>query len=123
MTKVRTLLFYLLLSTVSHAETASVYGGRDGLCGSMTASGERFNCAALTCAHRTLPLGSWVRVTHAGRSITLRVNDRGPFVKGRAIDLSPAAAARIGCGGVCEVQIEPTDKPYQPTAGFLRGTF
>jgi rare lipoprotein A len=123
-------LVVVFLGSISfaQAEVASVYGGRDGLCGSMTASGERFNCSAMTAAHRTLPFGSWIRVTHAGRSVTLRVNDRGPWVKesgqySRAIDLSPAAAARIRCGGVCEVEIETTTKPYQPTNDTFRGTF
>ncbi len=106
----------------AHAEVASIYGGADGYCGSMTASGERLDCSAMTAAHRTFPFNSWVRVTHAGKSVTVRINDRGPFVKGRAIDLSPAAAKRIGCGGVCEVQIEITTKPVQPEAGLFRGT-
>ena len=74
---------------------ASVYGGSDGLCGSLTARGERLNCAALTAAHRTLPFGTLVRVCHIGR-VTVRINDRGPFVRGRHIDLSPAAAYAIG---------------------------
>ena len=106
----------------AHAEIASVYGGSDGLCGSRTASGERFNCSAMTAAHKTLPFGTYVRVTHAGRSVVVRITDRGPFIKGRSIDLSPAAAKRIGCGGVCNVQIETTTKPEQPAAGLFRGT-
>ena len=74
-----------------YAEVASVYGGPDGLCGSRTANGERVNCGAMTAAHRTLPLGTKVKVCHHGR-----INDRGPFVHGRNIDLTPAAARAIG---------------------------
>jgi rare lipoprotein A len=110
-------LISLLMISFAHAETASVYGGRDGLCGHRTASGERYDCSAMTAAHRTLAFGTWVRVTHAGRSVTVRVNDRGPFVRGRSIDLSLAAGQRIGCGGVCTVQIETTSEPYQPKHG------
>ena len=67
----------------------------------MTASGERFDKRALTAAHRTLPFGTRVRVTHvkSGRSVVVRINDRGPFTKGRVIDLSEAAAQVIGMTG------------------------
>jgi hypothetical protein len=78
----------------SNAEVASVYGGSDGLCGSRTANGERVNCSAMTAAHRTLPFGSRVTVCHHG-CIVVRINDRGPFVPGRHIDLTPAAARRL----------------------------
>ena len=80
---------------VAKAEVASVYGGSDGLCGSRTASGERMNCAAMTAAHRTLPFGTQVTVCHHG-CVVVRINDRGPFVRGRHIDLTPAAARAIG---------------------------
>ncbi len=65
---------------------------------SKTASGERMNPNALTAAHRSLPFGAKVRVENLGngRSVVVRINDRGPFVGGRVIDLSKAAAARIG---------------------------
>ena len=76
------------------AEVASIYGGPDGLCGSLTANGERLNCAAMTAAHRTLPFGTLVDVCHKG-CVTVRINDRGPFIRGRQIDLSPAAARAI----------------------------
>lgn len=82
---------------------ASWYG--PGFQGKRTASGERFNQHAMTAAHRHLPFGTLVRVTHKGRSVTVRINDRGPFIRGRTIDLSKAAARRIGCGGVCRVQM------------------
>jgi len=71
----------------------------------ITANGERFNPNALTAAHKTLPFGTKLRVTHKGRSVIVRINDRGPFVKGRHIDLSRAAARKIGCKGVCKVTI------------------
>jgi rare lipoprotein A len=88
--------FVLLFSVATaHAEVASIYGGRDGLCGHKTASGERLNCAAMTAAHRRLPFGTQIRVCRSG-CVTVRINDRGPWVRGRDIDLSPAAARAIG---------------------------
>jgi rare lipoprotein A len=72
----------------------------------ITASGEKFNPNALTAAHRTLPFGTKVRVTYKGKSVIVRINDRGPFIKGRSIDLSRAAARKIGCKGVCVVTIK-----------------
>ena len=85
----------VLVSDLARAEMASIYGGRDGLCGHPTASGERLNCAELTAAHRTFAFGTRVRVCHRG-CVTVRINDRGPWVRGRHIDLSPAAARAIG---------------------------
>lgn len=82
-------------ASVARAEVASIYGGRDGLCGHRTASGERFNCSAMTAAHRTLPFGTRIRVCHSG-CVTVQINDRGPWVRGRHLDLSPAAAHAIG---------------------------
>ena len=78
---------------------ASWYG--PGFHGKKTASGQRFNQNAMTAAHKTLPLGSVVRVTNraTGKSIEVTINDRGPFVKGRIIDLSAAAAAKLGTKG------------------------
>lgn len=75
---------------------ASYYGKR--FAGRSTASGERFDPQGLTAAHRTLPFGSKVRVTNAsnGRSVVVRINDRGPFHGGRQIDLSRRAAEQIG---------------------------
>ncbi len=66
-----------------------------------TASGERFNPNALTAAHRSLPFGTKVRVTNLknGREIVVRINDRGPFVRGRIIDVSRAAASELGFHG------------------------
>jgi rare lipoprotein A len=83
------------------AGIASVYSGGG------TASGERMNPGALTAAHPRLPFGTKVRVTNrrTGRSVIVRINDRGPFVKGRVIDLSPAAARAIGVGGIAQVSL------------------
>jgi len=80
---------------IASAEVASVYGGSDGLCGHRTANGGRLNCAAMTAAHRTLPFGTLVQVCQNG-CVTVRITDRCPFVRGRHIDLSPAAARAIG---------------------------
>ena len=88
----------------ARAEMASVYGGRDGYCGSRTANGERVNCSAMTAAHRRLPFGTHVRVCHS-RCVTVRINDRGPFVRGRDIDLTPAAARAIGLGSTGHVTV------------------
>ncbi|WP_328589749.1 septal ring lytic transglycosylase RlpA family protein, partial [Nonomuraea aridisoli] len=84
---------------------ASYYGE-----GQMTASGERFNPSAMTAAHKTLPMGSRVRVTNPanGESVTVRINDRGPFVGGRCLDLSEGAFAAIGnlSAGVMHVKYQ-----------------
>jgi len=96
------MLFWLV--GIAHAEMASVYGGRDGHCGTRTANGERVNCAAMTAAHRRLPFGTRVRVCHSG-CVTVRINDRGPWVRGRDIDLSPAAAQAIGLDSIGHVTI------------------
>jgi rare lipoprotein A len=77
----------------SFAGVASFYGNESG---SQTASGQRFNQNALTCAHRSLPFGTKLRVTHRGQSVVVTVNDRGPFIKGRVLDLSTAAARAVG---------------------------
>ena len=73
---------------------ASYYG--PNLAGNRTASGERFDPTQLTAAHRTLPMGSMVKVSMGGKSVVVRINDRGPFHGNRVIDLSTAAAKRIG---------------------------
>jgi rare lipoprotein A len=95
--------------TMTREETcsASQYGIGDGYHGRRTASGERFNTYALTAAHRTRRFGSHVTVTNLanGRSVAVRINDRGPFVRGRCIDLSRAAANAIGMGGTARVRI------------------
>ena len=77
--------------------------------GQQVASGGRFNPNGMTAAHRTLPFGTKVRVTHArtGRSVVVTINDRGPFIKGRVIDLSRGAASALGIisAGVASVQL------------------
>jgi rare lipoprotein A len=75
---------------------ASYYGNESG---SRTASGQRFNQNAMTAAHRSLPFGTKLRVTHRGQSVIVTVNDRGPFIKGRVLDLSTGAARAIGLTG------------------------
>ena len=95
-----------LVTSIANAEMASIYGGRDGLCGRRTANGERLNCAALTAAHRKWRFGTLVRVCHNG-CVTVRINDRGPWVKGRDIDLSPAAGNAIGISSTGHVTLSP----------------
>lgn len=73
---------------------ASWYG--PGFHGRKAASGERFNQNALTAAHKTLPFGTRVRVSYKGKSVVVRINDRGPYIRGRSLDLSKAAAVKIG---------------------------
>src|SRR5207249_5975126 len=80
--------------------------------GLVTASGEVYDMEALTGAHRTLPLGTLVKVTHVvnGKQVLVRINDRGPYVKGRIVDLSHAAARELDMGrhGITPVQLEVT---------------
>jgi rare lipoprotein A len=75
--------------------------------GEKTASGEKAHPGGLTAAHRTLPFGTQVKVTNKrnGRSVTVRINDRGPFVRGRIIDLTPAAARALGFNGLAPVEV------------------
>jgi rare lipoprotein A len=84
----------------SFSGVASFYGNESG---SQTASGQRFNQNAMTCAHRSLPFGTKLRVSHGGKSVVVTVNDRGPFVHGRVLDLSTAAARALGIEGLGEV--------------------
>lgn len=80
---------------------ASFYGRGDGTDGGPTASGERFNSEAMTAAHKTLPLGTRIRVTNKsnGQSVVVRINDRGPYISGRCLDLSAGAFDAIGNTG------------------------
>ena len=92
----------LPLAASAQSGIASVYGyGR-------TANGEHVSPGALTAAHRTLPFGTMVRVTNksTGRSVVVRINDRGPFVRGRIIDLTPAAARALGFSGLANVEVD-----------------
>jgi rare lipoprotein A len=107
-------VFFLSLAAANaKAQTmegiASVYGfpGDKYSGAARTASGEATNPDRLTAAHRTLPFGTMVRVTHkvTGRSVVVRINDRGPFIRGRVIDLTPKAAAAIGFSGLAPVRL------------------
>lgn len=71
-----------------------------------TANGEKFNPHGLTAAHPSYKFGTKLRVTYKGKSVIVRVNDRGPFIKGRHLDLSKGAARKIGCHGVCTVTVQ-----------------
>lgn len=105
--KVRGKTYYPLASAAGYRETgkASWYGSESG---NRTASGERFNPRGLTAAHKTLPIPCKVRVTNLrnGRHVDVVINDRGPFENHRLIDLSKAAAERIGMRGVGDVLVE-----------------
>jgi rare lipoprotein A len=101
-------------------ETAGAHSFSQGIAsfyteGTQTANGERFDTNALTAAHRTLPFGTKLRVTSltSGRSVTVRINDRGPFVKGRVVDLSHAAAKALGMvdAGVAKVRLDVVARP------------
>jgi rare lipoprotein A len=74
--------------------------------GRRTASGEHLNTNDMTCAHKRYPFGSMLRVTAGEKSITCRVTDRGPFVRGRVIDLTPVAARALGFSGLTHVTID-----------------
>lgn len=100
------LLTMSVCAPLAHAQSgiASVYAYES----EPTASGERASPGKLTAAHRTLPFGSRVRVTNKrnGRSVVVRINDRGPFIKGRVIDLTPAGARALGFSGLAPVMLE-----------------
>ena len=96
----------VLTDSSAMAETgiASVYAYSGG----KTASGERANPGGFTAAHRTLKFGTQVRVTNRrnGRNVVVRINDRGPFVRGRVIDVTPAAARALGFSGLASVTLD-----------------
>jgi rare lipoprotein A len=126
-----------LIAFFSHTSYAHSYN-YDGLYGDSlirasyyssgyrTASGERFNPNGFTAAHRTLPFGTRVQVTNPtnGRSVIVRINDRGPFVRGRSLDLARGAAFAIGMRGTATVRIALLDgqaAPYaQDEGGFTQ---
>lgn len=100
-------------SSASHEHAKVTQGASSGIAssygeGSETASGQRFDAGGFTAAHRTLPFGTRVRVTNHsnGRSVVVTINDRGPFVSGRIIDVTPAAARALGMSGLAPVTIE-----------------
>ncbi len=94
---------------------ASYYGEGDGLSGKKTASGEKFNPESLTAAHKTLPFGTKVEVKNPenGKKVTVRVNDRGPFAKGRQLDVSAKAAKELGIKekGVTPLEMKVVETP------------
>jgi rare lipoprotein A len=95
---------YLAPASADQTGIASVYSVESGR---RTASGQELNREALTAAHRTLPLGTKVKVTNKsnGHSVVVTINDRGPFVRGRIIDVSPAAARALGFSGLTHVTV------------------
>jgi rare lipoprotein A len=117
-----TAIFCLLAPLPVSAEVASWYGRESG---PRTASGERFDPNAMTAAMlrfrgKAVPFGTYVRVINEsnGHSVVVRINDRGPAKwTHRDIDLSQGAARRIGCGGVCRVELEIVEQPYRPAKG------
>lgn len=101
-------LFGFLSNVRAETCVASQYGIGDGYHGKRAADGSIFNTHAMTAAHKTLAFGTRVTVTNQanGRSISVRITDRGPFVRGRCIDLSRAAANAIGMGGLARVEVQ-----------------
>ena len=93
-------------SACAESGIASSYSTREQ--GTRTSSGRALHDGALTAAHKTLPFGSRVRVTNRtnGRSVVVTITDRGPFVRGRVIDLTPAGARAIGMSGLASVTVE-----------------
>ena len=94
------------LPAAAQSGGASWYGS-----GRQTANGERFNPNGMTAAHRSLPFGTRVRVENKrnGRSVVVRINDRGPFVRGRIIDLAKGSARALGMGGTTYVSLRVVD--------------
>lgn len=123
--KVRGKTYQPMKSVGYFAQTGSASWYGPGFHGKKTSNGEIYNMNALTAAHKTLPLGTQVRVTNTsnGKSVVVRVNDRGPFHGDRVIDLSKGAAAQLGFvnNGKANVKIETlTAKPTPPRAEMLQ---
>jgi len=98
----------LVISTIAMPVIASAQTGIASIySGGRTANGEHARASGLTAAHRTLPFGTMVRVTNqrSGRSVVVRINDRGPFIRGRVIDVTPAAAHVLGFSGLAPVTL------------------
>jgi rare lipoprotein A len=98
----------LFISTIAMPVAASAQSGIASIySGGLTANGEHARASGLTAAHRTLPFGTMVRVTNqrSGRSVVVRINDRGPFIRGRVIDVMPAAAHVLGFSGLAPVTL------------------
>lgn len=124
---IRGVTYYPLASGVGFSEEgiASWYG-RD-FHGKKTANGERYDMYGMTAAHKLLPFNTDVRVTNLsnGKSVVVRVNDRGPFVEKRVIDLTHTAASKIGMlgPGTCRVRVESVGAVAGMTAGDMSGNF
>jgi peptidoglycan lytic transglycosylase len=98
----------LVASTIAIPMSASAQNGIASVySGGRTANGETARASGLTAAHRSLPFGTLVRVTNqrSGRSVVVRINDRGPFIPGRVIDVTPAAAHALGFSGLAPVTL------------------
>jgi len=98
----------LVIFTIAMPVAASAQSGIASIySGGLTANGEHARASGLTAAHRTLPFGTMVRVTNqrSGRSVVVRINDRGPFIRGRVIDVMPAAAHVLGFSGLAPVTL------------------
>jgi len=103
----------LTISTIAMPVIASAQTGIASIySGGRTANGEHARASGLTAAHRTLPFGTMVRVTNqrSGRSVVVRINDRGPFIRGRVIDVTPAAAHVLGFSGLAPVTLAVVGK-------------
>lgn len=107
-----------MIAALLVAVVASWYGAESG---TTTASGQHYNPSGLSCAHRSLPFGTRVLVTKGGRSVVCTVNDRGPFVKGRSLDLSKGAADAIGltAQGVGTVEVQVLGQGELPALSLL----
>lgn len=112
--KIKKLLIFLLLSFYANAVEIGIASHYSTKTGTKTASGEKLNDNAFTAAHKTLPLGTIVKVTNLknNKSVTVRINDRGPYPKGRIIDVSKVAANALGFykQGLTKVKVEVVKK-------------
>ena len=100
---------FIISATILYATPAFSKGEMNATwyqCCKRTANGEKFDPNGMTAAHRTYPFGTLLRVTHKDKSVVVRINDRGPFVKGYQLDLARGAAFAIGCRGSCRVKYE-----------------
>lgn len=97
-------ILYVLIPLSANAANVSWYG--KDFNGRLTASGERFNMNDLTAASKFLQFGTKVRLTYNGKNVIVRINDRGPYVRGRELDISKRAAQELNCDGVCDMKME-----------------
>jgi rare lipoprotein A len=109
-------LYLTRASAADQNGVASVYSAESGR---KTANGQKLDPLSLSAAHRTLPFGTQVKVTNKsnGRSVVVTINDRGPFGRGRIIDVSPEAARILGFSGLTQVTLTPESTPVAITAG------